>query len=1096
MSRPRPLLAAWRRLALLGAACALFAAVSPAGAQRDGTTARSPGGTLSATLPELERDAPLWLSGEWRFHPGDDPAWAAPDAPDEGWTPVPACICGADRLRPGGGALPSAGGARVGWFRLHVRAGAELRAVPLALSFFRGYGAAEVYANGRLVFRTGEVGGGRADVAVTRPPGERPVWLDREDNVIAVRYNLASAEHVADRYGREGLGFLAGLSPAHGTGTYLIETPTVDAANLLFFAGLAAAFGVLHLVLFLFFSRPAGNLWFGTYALAVALHAYVWWCKELAPTVEEYLAFRALVCTFTWPLAAITPIRFLYSFFYGRRVPWHFFLVVAPHVLGAALYVFAPEHYWKVAVAANLATAVAGLVLVAAALVHRREGAVLVGLGIACVVAPFVYDTLGEAGVIPASPIPYLEYYGIAGLFVAMSVYLARNYAQNARGLERLSQELERKVEERTAELRASEEKYRTLIETAGDAILLVGYESLAIRDANAAAERLVGLPRAALVGTPVTRLYAEEDVERYHELFRAHLAEHVPIAQELSLRRADGRRVPVEVAATRAEVGGERVVQAIVRDVTERRLAQQALREAASAAEAANRTKSQFLANMSHELRTPLNAIVGFSEMLMEEAEEVGQPALTSDLEKIRTSGRHLLGLINDILDISKIEAGKMELHLETVDLAALLREAAATTQPLAELRGNTLVVRADERPGTLRADATKVRQVLLNLLGNACKFTEGGTVSLEARRERAADGGEWVVFRVADTGIGIAPEKMATLFEPFTQADPSVTRRYGGTGLGLAITRRFTEMMGGSVTVASQPGRGTAFTVRLPAEVRVPEPGRTGAPPPAAVVETPGELPPAGEPGTAGTVLLIDDDPRARELIARTLAREGFRVVSAATGAEGLRLARHVRPDVVTLDVMMPGMDGWEVLAALKEDPELAGTPVVMLTVVDEREAGFALGVADYLVKPVDRERLLAVVARFRPPTGPVLVVDDDAATREMIRRTLVREGWEVDEAADGAEGLLRAAERRPALVVLDLVMPEVDGFEFVEAFRASEAGRGVPVVVLTSKELSEDDRRRLRGSVEKILRKGPHPREELLAEVRRLLGARVEA
>jgi len=493
---------------------------------------------------------------------------------------------------------------------------------------------------------------------------------------------------------------------------------------------------------------------------------------------------------------------------------------------------------------------------------------------------------------------------------------------------------------------------------------------------------------------------------------------------------------------------------------------------------EVADRHKSEFLANMSHELRTPLNAIIGYSEMLQEDAADLGAGALVDDLGKINAAGRHLLDLINAVLDLSKIEAGKMELYLETFDVAGLVRDIAAVIQPLAAKNGNRLDVRCPEGVGTMRADLTKVRQALFNLLSNACKFTDKGTISLSVSREAAA-GGARIVFGVADTGIGMTPEQLGRLFEAFSQADAATTRKYGGTGLGLALSRRLCRMMGGDVTVESEAGRGSAFTIRLPVDVT----SAAGGPPDAAAGEGPG----------GATVLVIDDEAAVRDLMQRFLVKEGFRVATAAGGDEGLRRARELRPDAITLDVMMPGMDGWAVLAALKADPALADIPVVMLTIVDDRNLGFALGAADYLTKPIDRARLVAVLARYRRDR-PVLVVDDDAGVRQLLRRMLEAEGHAVVEAAHGRAALRRLGDVTPGVVLLDLMMPEMDGFEFIEEFRRHDAWRGIPVVVLTARDLSADDRRRLSGHVHKILQKSAYGRDELMAEVRQLVTSSV--
>jgi two-component system, NtrC family, sensor kinase len=496
---------------------------------------------------------------------------------------------------------------------------------------------------------------------------------------------------------------------------------------------------------------------------------------------------------------------------------------------------------------------------------------------------------------------------------------------------------------------------------------------------------------------------------------------------------------------------------------------------------EVASRHKSEFLANMSHELRTPLNAIIGYSEMVQEEAEGLGAEGLVPDLKKINSAGKHLLELINSVLDLSKIEAGKMELYLENFSVPDMVRDIAGVVQPLAAKRSNRLQVRCDEGAGTMRADLTKVRQALFNLLSNACKFTERGTVSLTVGRD-STSAGEWLAFEVKDTGIGITPEQMTRLFHEFSQADAEVTRRYGGTGLGLALSRRLCRMMGGDISLESEAGRGSTFTIRLPASVAEPS---------AEAAAVGGAARPAT--GQAGTVLVIDDDATVRDLMERFLDKEGFRVVTAAGGQEGLQLAKELRPDAITLDVMMPAMDGWAVLSALKSDPELSDIPVIMLTILDARNMGYALGAADYLTKPIDRDRLAAVLKKYRRDL-PVLVVDDDADLRRRLRRLLERDGYTVAEAEHGREALARLPEISPGLILLDLMMPEMDGFEFVVELRRHEAWRAIPVIVITARDLSAEDRRRLNGYVEKVLQKGAYSRDALLAEVRELVAASI--
>ncbi len=499
---------------------------------------------------------------------------------------------------------------------------------------------------------------------------------------------------------------------------------------------------------------------------------------------------------------------------------------------------------------------------------------------------------------------------------------------------------------------------------------------------------------------------------------------------------------------------------------------------------ELASQHKSQFLANMSHELRTPLNAIIGLSEMLLEDARALGTTDGVDPLDRILRAGNHLLTLINEILDLSKIEAGRVELHLEDVAIPPLVEDVAATIRPLAEKNGNRLAVVCPPDAGGMRADGTRVRQALLNLLGNATKFTERGEVSLAVARERA-DGREWIRFAITDTGIGMTPEQVAKLFQEFSEVDAATRRRYGGTGLGLAISRRFCRMMGGDITVASEPGRGSTFTIRLPAVAEV-----AGAPQPFAPL--PGRARVEAHPGRDRTVLVIDDDPTVCEVLERFLRREGFAPVTATSGVEGLRQAKDLRPAAITLDIMLPDIDGWAVLAALKGDPELADIPVIVVTIVDDRTRGYALGATDYLVKPVDRGRLARVLRSLcgDRPLRRVLVVDDDGLARDMLREALGEEGWGVTEAENGRIALERVAAAAPDVILLDLMMPEMDGFEFLAALRSNPAWRPIPVLVLTAKDLTEEDRRRLNGEVERILQKSLSGREALLREVRDLL------
>jgi adenylate cyclase len=482
-------------------------------------------------------------------------------------------------------------------------------------------------------------------------------------------------------------------------------------------------------------------------------------------------------------------------------------------------------------------------------------------------------------------------------------------------------------------------------------------------------------------------------------------------------------------------------------------------LAEARDVADEANRTKSVFLANMSHELRTPLNAIIGYSEILQEDVVDLGQQSLVADLKKIEGAGRHLLGLINDILDLSKIEAGRMDVFIEDVEVVPLLEEVRAIIDPMAKKNGNDVEFHMAKNLGTMRTDRTKLKQSLLNILSNASKFTQNGELTLLA--ERFVTDQPMVRFAISDTGIGMTEEQLSRLFQAFSQADASTAKQYGGTGLGLAITRNFCQLLGGDVTVVSRPGEGSTFTITLPD--RPADAAKLGS----------ATVPPlAGKSDNVPTVLIVDDDPVARDLLAVNLKGAGYRLIQAANGEEALRLARTMRPDAITLDVMMPKPDGWQVLSALKADADLRDIPVIIVTMLSDRGIGLSLGAIDVLTKPVDRTRLTTLIHGLVRRDGPVLVVEDDAAARGVIRLTIEKMGLAVAEAADGRQALMWLGNHpTPAMILLDLMMPEMDGFEVLDALAAHEAWRDIPVIVVTAMQLSAAERERLLGQAQKV-------------------------
>ena len=538
-----------------------------------------------------------------------------------------------------------------------------------------------------------------------------------------------------------------------------------------------------------------------------------------------------------------------------------------------------------------------------------------------------------------------------------------------------------------------------------------------------------------------------------------------------------------VRISERRIQGGG---TVAVYSDITELKQQNLELEEARELSEVANRTKSQFLANMSHELRTPLNAIIGYSEILQEDAVDSDQEQLVPDLKKIEGAGRHLLGLINDILDLSKVEAGKMDVFIEEIDISSLLDEVKSIIAPLVAKNGNKLELRLADHLGSMRTDRTKVKQCLLNVLSNASKFTQDGKLTVGV--ERLGTDRSIVQITISDTGIGMSEEQLGRLFQAFSQADASTTKKFGGTGLGLAITRHFCRLLGGDVTVASQVGEGSTFTIVLPDQALQPD--QSTAPAEAAL-----ELPRANSADAAGavvTVLVVDDDPAARDLLTTSLGREGYRTVQARGGDEALELARKLHPDAITLDVLMPKKDGWAVLTALKADPDLCDIPVIMVTVAPDRGVGLSLGAAEVMTKPVDRAELTALMRQLLSRDGPILVVEDDLATRETVRHTIEKMGLTAAEVTNGRLALGWLAENpAPALILLDLMMPEMDGFEFLDTFNSRADWRHVPVVVMTAKHLTMAERGLLSGQGRSVIKKGASMDSDVAEAIRKAVG-----
>jgi signal transduction histidine kinase/DNA-binding response OmpR family regulator len=503
-------------------------------------------------------------------------------------------------------------------------------------------------------------------------------------------------------------------------------------------------------------------------------------------------------------------------------------------------------------------------------------------------------------------------------------------------------------------------------------------------------------------------------------------------------------------------------------------------LEQSNAALQEANKHKSVFLANMSHELRTPLNAIIGFSELLGDAREgQFDEATRRRFLSQILTSGKHLLSLINDILDLSKVEAGQMELRLQTVSVAESIDQVVKTVEPLVTKKSLTLTTNIDA-VGDVLADAGKLKQMLLNLVSNAIKFTpEGGNVTIGALRSN-----DTVEISVADTGIGIADADQRQIFHEFHQVDHGPGRKHEGTGLGLALTRRFALLHGGDVRVASRVNRGSVFTLSLPIRASVPP-----APEPVPVVVTNGQHP-------GPLVLVVEDDPAAAELLTRQLVAAGYRIEVARTGIQALERALVLQPAAITLDIILPEVDGWEVMTRLKSDERTSGIPIVVVSVVDNPELGLALGAIDYFVKPVDTQVLIHRLHEFGlkgEDEVRVLIVDDEAANRLWLAHALEPAGFTVLPAAGGREAIEMAKAEKPDFVLLDLMMPEVSGFDVVEALRADPSTRETPILVLTAANLTDADKRMLNGRVSEILKRGTVASSDIVGLLKRVVANR---
>jgi signal transduction histidine kinase/DNA-binding response OmpR family regulator len=510
-----------------------------------------------------------------------------------------------------------------------------------------------------------------------------------------------------------------------------------------------------------------------------------------------------------------------------------------------------------------------------------------------------------------------------------------------------------------------------------------------------------------------------------------------------------------------------------------------------------ASRYKSEFLANMSHELRTPLNSIVGYSELLLQNIYGSMNEKQNDRLEKIYRNGRALLDLINDILDLSKIEAGRMDLTPEVVRLPVFLDEIIPTFEPLVQAKEIRFEVEIDDNIRSIFVDKLRIRQVLTNLLSNAVKFTEKGGVSFRAKNVDVVNArseqvklpalgwlsdGKWVVFEVEDTGIGIPVEKQAVIFESFQQADGTTTRQFGGTGLGLAIAKRLVELHNGRIWVNSQEGKGSKFYVALPASLEVAEEER----------KRQVEIEQASAENEGPQILIIDDNQEAVDILSTYLLQAGYRVAQAKNGEAGIQLARKLKPDIITTDIMMPGLSGWQVINQLKADPDTSNIPVVVVSIVDQEPMSFALGAADYVSKPVQRETLLRTIARLKAhiPEHPILVVDDSPDDRQIISEILQNENYPVVVCEGGQEAINWLKKHQSSLVLLDLMMPDVSGFDVLGYIRRQKSLNDMPVVIVSAKELTLDEERFLNGRIADIIKKQGLRRDDFVGRIQTVL------
>lgn len=700
-----------------------------------------------------------------------------------------------------------------------------------------------------------------------------------------------------------------------------------------------------------------------------------------------------------------------------------------------------------------------------------------------------------------------------------LSETLGRLQSTNT-ALQESERSLELKVSARTAELatantalREAEARLGAIVEASPMPVIITRVADGLIVYANQLVGQLIGAPAAAIVGRLTPDFYYDP-TERSKVLEELH--RHGSLTQrELQIKRVDGSPLWVSLSLQPMMFDDEAAIFAGFLDISQIKQAEVELRAVKEAAEAANAAKSSFLASMSHELRTPLNAIIGFTRIVRRRAEGLLPAKQTDNLDKVLVSAEHLLNLINTILDIAKIEAGRIDVQPTLFALPDLVTLCTITAQPLLK-PGVKLTSTIPPDLPSLYADEDKVKQILFNLLSNAAKFTHLGTITicvevegvrdweierLENREGRTISQSPNLFISISDTGIGIPEEALTRLFGEFQQADNSTTRQYGGSGLGLAISRKLARLLGGDLTVTSTVGTGSTFTLTLPLRYdENSETRRQGEGNPVPVPAT-SYSPPATHysPLATRTVLAIDDDPDVIYLLRENLAEAGYQVVGAGNGEEGVQQAKALRPFAITLDIMMPHKDGWQVLHELKRDPVTRDIPVILLTIVDKKALGYQLGATDYLLKPFDQATLLAALnALVTPSSWPddqrlptrLLVVDDDPTIIDLARQWLTPPDYVVDTAADGLAALASVDRQHPDIILLDLLMPHLDGFGVIERLQQDPATRDLPIIVLTAKTLESAENAWLQTRVAQVIQKQGFASETLIAELHKVL------